>query len=167
MKDNKKADARQALTRYLEANSHRKTQERFTILDAVYDIEGHFTLEELSHRLTDDYHFTVSRATLFNTIRLFLAARLIIRHRFHGETKYEACYDREGHCHQVCTECGSVKEITSPIITSAISKMHLNRFNKDGFALYIYGICSTCRAKITRRKAHTKKLKSQKHTENE
>jgi Fur family ferric uptake transcriptional regulator len=87
--------------------------------------------------------------------------RLVIRHRFQGQTKYEACYDNNSHSHQICTMCGKVTEIKAPQITETISNMHLKRFRKDGFSLYIYGICSACQAKITRIKAQKKKQKTQ------
>ena len=78
------------LSHYLETNKHRKTPERYAILRAVYAIEGHFTLDELGDKLADEYRFPVSRATLYNTLNLFLELRLVIRHRFQGSTKYEA-----------------------------------------------------------------------------
>jgi len=40
--------------------------------------------------------------------------------------------------------------VSSPEITQAINDLHLKRFRKDGFTLYVYGICSTCQARITR-----------------
>ena len=93
MKENVKVAVRKILTNYLELNKHRKTPERFTILDAVYSTDGHFTLEELGDKLVADYSFPVSRATLYNTLKLFIELRLVVRHRFQSTTKYEACYD--------------------------------------------------------------------------
>jgi len=152
MKQNVKPSVRQILTNYLELNNHRKTPERYAILDAVYDIDGHFTLDELGDKLANEDNFPVSRATLYNTLKLFLELRLIVRHRFQGTTHYEACYDNNGHSHQVCTMCGKVTELKSAEITKVINRQHLKRFHKDGFALYIYGICSTCQAKLTRQR---------------
>ncbi len=157
MKQNVKDTVSQILTNYLELNNRRKTPERYAILEAVYDMDGHFTLDELGEKLCEEDKFPVSRATLYNTLKLFLELRLVVRHRFQGTTRYEACYDNNGHSHQVCTMCGKVTEIKSAEITKTINKQRLKRFHKDGFALYIYGICSTCQAKITRQKRQQKK----------
>ena len=152
----KKDSVRQAVVRildnYLEMNNHRKTPERYAILNAIYGMNGHFTLEELGAVLNEDLKFPVSRATLYNTLKLFMELRLVIRHRFQGTTKYEACYEGESHCHQICTVCGKVTEVKTPEVTEAISQLHLKRFRKDGYTLYIYGICSTCQAMITKQK---------------
>lgn len=152
MKDSIKASVRQILDNYLELNNHRKTPERYAILDAVYSMGGHFTLDELGERLNEDCHFPVSRATLYNTMKLFMELRLVIRHRFQGATKYEACYDNNGHCHQICTVCGKVTEVKSQSIIDAINELHLKRFRKDGFSLYIYGICSACQTRFSKQK---------------
>lgn len=167
MKDSVKASVKQILTNYLELSNHRKTSERYAILDAVYSINGHFTLDELGDKLSEELHFPVSRATLYNTLRLFMELRLVIRHRFQGATKYEACYDNNSHSHQICTVCGKVTEFKSPDIDNVIANMHLKRFRKDGFSLYIYGICSACQAKITRKKSDKAKQKKQKDKNNE
>ncbi len=150
MRENIKVTVKNILTRYLELNHHRKTPERFTILDAVYSINGHFTLEELGDKLIADYNFPVSRATLYNTLKLLMEIRLVVRHRVQTTTKYEACYDNNSHCHQICTICGNVTEVKSQQVVDAINSMRTRRFRKDGFTLYIYGICSTCQARLTR-----------------
>ena len=143
------------LDNYLEKNNHRKTPERYTILRAIYSINGHFTLDDLKARLAQEMDFPVSRATLYNTLNLFMSLRLVVRHRFQGSTKYEACYDNQSHCHQICTMCGKVTEVKSPEIKAAVENMHLKRFRKDGFTLYVYGVCSTCQTKMTKRKKTT------------
>ena len=147
------------LDNYLEMKNHRKTLERYTILRAIYSINGHFTLEELNEKLLREMNFHVSRATMYNTLNLFMELRLVIRHRFQGSTRYEACYDNASHCHQICTMCGKVMEIKSSEISIAVENMHTKRFRKDGFTLYVYGVCSTCQARITKRKKQKKEIK--------
>lgn len=148
MKERDYTTVEQILDSYLEMNNHRKTPERYAILRAVYSMNGHFTLDELGEKLACEYKFPVSRATLYNTLNLFMELRLVIRHRFQGTTNYEIY--GESHCHQICTVCGKVTEVRSQEIAEAIDALHLKRFRKDGFTLYIYGICSTCQARITR-----------------
>lgn len=155
-KDSVYSAVERILDSYLEINNHRKTPERYAILRAVYGMTGHFTLDELGEKLSAVYKFPVSRATLYNTLNLFMELRLVIRHRFQGTTKYEACYAGDSHCHQICTVCGKVTEVKAPEIAEAIDAMHLKRFRKDGFSLYIYGICSTCQGAITRKIKKTK-----------
>lgn len=165
MKESRLVAVERILDNYLEMNNHRKTPERYTILKAIYNMNGHFTLEELNDKLATDWGFPVSRATLYNTMNLFLALRLVARHRFQGSTKYEACYDNNSHCHQICTICGKVTEIKSSDIKVAVENMRLKRFRKDGFTLYVYGVCSTCQTLITKRKKQekekAKKVKSE------
>ena len=149
------------LDNYLEMNHHRKTPERYTILRAIYGINGHFTLDELKDHLEEHLNFPVSRATLYNTLNLFLELRLVTRHRFQGSTKYEACYDNNSHCHQVCTMCGKVTEVKSLEISRAVENMRLRRFRKDGFTLYVYGVCSSCQTKMKKRAKMQEKAEKQ------
>ena len=72
MRESDKATVRNILTSYLELNNHRKTPERYAILDAVYSMVGHFTLEELGEKLNGELRFPVSRATLYNTLKLYV-----------------------------------------------------------------------------------------------
>lgn len=160
MKVNSKAAVRQILTAYLEQSNHRRTPERYAILDAIYSINGHFSLEQLEHKLIEA-NFRVSRATLYNALRLFIALRLVVRHNFQAGTMYEASYNNVGHCHRVCTVCGKVVEVKSQEILNAVKQLHLTRFRPDGFSLCIYGICSSCQAKITRQKSSAEKKKKQ------
>ena len=157
-----KEKVRGILDSYLEINNHRKTTERFATLDAVYDMQGHFSLEELREKMSKD-NFRVSRATLYNTMRLFIELRLVVRHRFIGQTKYEGCYNNDEHIHQICTVCGAVTEIESTPITTAIAETKFTRFRKDGFSLYIYGICSRCQAALSRQRS---KFLTQKQVKN-
>ncbi len=151
VKDNVKTAVRQILTNYLDQNHRRKTPERFAILDAIYEFCGHFTFNDLANSL-EAKNFHVSKATLYNTLNLFMAIRLVVGYDLMGNKIYEASYSGRNHIRQMCTECGKITEINSPQITAVIEEARLKRFQKDNFTLYIYGTCSICKAKKTRRK---------------
>ena len=106
MRKSSKERAQKILDNYLETNNHRKTPERYAVLEAVYSMKGHFSLEALRERL-EVKHFPVSRATLYNTLKIFINLRLIVCHRLADGTTYEAIEDKENHIHQICTICGA------------------------------------------------------------
>ena len=58
---NVKDTVRQIFTEYLTANGHRKTPERYAILDTIYSIDGHFDIDMLYSRMMDQENFRVSR----------------------------------------------------------------------------------------------------------
>ena len=151
------AAARLQLDSYLEMNNHRKTPERYAILEAVFGINVHFSLDELSAYLENEKNFPVSRPTLYNTMRLFMELRLVLRHNIQGKTKYETCYNSGNHVHQICTSCGKVTEVPAQIMEDEFMKVKFKRFRPEGFAMYIYGICSRCQAQLTRQKRTEKK----------
>lgn len=155
MKDDVKEVVRSVLTDYIETNHCRKTPERFAVLDAAYSLGGFFRTEDLVEELAQR-NFHVSRGTLFNSLRLFVELRLLIRHRFLNGTRYEACYKNESHCHQICTVCGKAIDVDIPGISDLLQDAKMRRFRKDRYALYIYGVCSACQLKEKRKRVAIK-----------
>lgn len=151
MKERIKAEVRQVLADYLEQKNHRKTPERFAILDTVYSLGRCFSIQELSDELQNN-NFAVSRATIYNAINLFIKLRLVMCHRLDGTTFYEACYYNKNRFLRICSICGDVEEFSAPEVAEAIGRVSLKRFRKERFSLYLYGVCSSCRARITRKK---------------
>lgn len=147
---------RDILTNYLEQNHRRKSPERYAVLEAVYGMNGRFTLDELSDTMEKD-NFRVSRATLYSSMKLFIELKLVVRHSSISNTLYEACYAAESHLYQVCTDCGKVTEIVLPEIVKAFNTAKYVRFHKDGFTAYIYGVCSVCQIRQARQR--NKKIK--------
>ncbi len=138
-----KQEVSSILENYLVSNSCRCTPERFAILDAICDQNAPFQIEQLAS-LLEERSFRVSRATLYNSMRLFIKLRIVVRHRFLGCTTYEVAYKNDSHIQQVCTSCGKVVEIKDLALNNAVTSVKTPRFRKDGFSLYIYGICARC-----------------------
>ncbi|KAA6335308.1 Ferric uptake regulation protein [termite gut metagenome] len=155
---NVKEMVKQIFTEYLNAHGHRKTPERYVILDAIYSIDGHFDIEILLSRMLEQEKFRVSRATLYNTILLLLQARLIIKHQFGNSSQYERSYNKETHHHQICTQCGRVSEFQNKYLKTAIENTKLRRFQLSHYSLYVYGVCSGCE-RANKRKNNNKSEK--------
>lgn len=143
---------RQLFADYMKVNGHRKTPERFAILDAIYSIKGHFDVDELYYLVVEKGKFRVSTATMYNTLNLLVEAKLIIRHNFGDKmTHYEACYNMVPHHHLICMTCGAVTDFIYPELEETIHKMKTNRFQMDNYSLYVYGTCSKCSTSVRRK----------------
>lgn len=115
MIENLRDQVRQKLENFLETGGHRRTPERFAVLDVIYEQGGHFDIDTLMSWMSKAKR-KISRATLYNTIELLMEAGLVRKHQFEdGLSQFEPGYPARQHDH-IILDNGEVLEFCDPRI---------------------------------------------------
>ena len=142
----------QRFDRYMTEHGMRRSPERAAVLAEVLQSERHFSVENLYELLTLK-GVRLSMATLYNTMQMLVDAH-VLRKVVIGDSP-ECSYELDTlppHMHLVCTHCGKMKEVRDPNLITFMRTRKYTAFTPEHYELVVYGICSTCARKRTRRK---------------
>lgn len=160
------AEAYKIFSDYLSLHGHRKTLERYSILEAALSMHAHFTAESLYNRIKED--FQISLTTVYSTLDLLEKCNLIVRHQVaRDKMEFESRQDNDNQVHLVCLQCGAVQEFKYGYIHKLIQNHTFRKFKPMHHAVYIYGLCSKCTAeeeRIVKREAALKTNKDKKES---
>jgi len=130
---------------FLKRGKNRITPERFEVLDAALEHEGHFGADDLFIQLKT-YKSKVSRATVYNTLELLAQCDLLSKRNFGDNiNRYESNYRRQTHDHLICVDCGKIVEFSDP----RLSTIPVERSEKLGYEIdsYSFKIFARCKNK--------------------
>lgn len=124
----------------LEDIGFRSTAPRRAVLNAIEEVEGAFTVEDLLTELPD-----VGRATVFRTIKLLQELELLCRVPLEdGSIRYQLSHGGHHH-HLVCRQCGQFTEFSDLALDARIQEQARSRgFTLQGHAVELYGLCAEC-----------------------
>lgn len=134
--------ATEIFTTFLKKGKNRITPERFEVMEAAIEYEGHFGADDLYVAMKNQKS-NVSRATVYNTVELLAQCDLITKRNFGDNlTRYESNFKKQNHDHLICINCGRIVEFSDPklkIIQSDICK-DLG-FEESSYSFNIFARC--------------------------
>ncbi len=141
-------EVKEIFKNYLKSNNHRQTPERFSVLEEIYRADGHFDADDMYFTMKNR-GFSVSRATVYNTLDLLVECGLVQRHQFgRNQSYYERAYGFRQHDHIICENCGVVREFCDPRLQEVKDMIErVYNFKVSSHSLHFYGTCvdsNTC-----------------------
>jgi Fur family ferric uptake transcriptional regulator len=127
---------------FLRRGKYRITPERFEVLEAALQHEGHFGADDLYVKMKNTKS-VISRATVYNTLELLAQCELISKRNFGDNmTRFESNFKRQTHDHLICVDCGRIIEFTDPRIKKIPQEICDNfDFEFHSYSFNIFGRC--------------------------
>ena len=118
-------EVKKILDKNIDLKKLRKTPERYAILEEIYNFSHHFDADELYNKMNKS-KFSVSRATVYNTLELLDELDLVSKHIFKNNTfKYEKSFGCRQHDH-VILDNDEILEFCDPriqLIKNTVEKL--------------------------------------------
>jgi Fur family ferric uptake transcriptional regulator len=138
----KNKQAEDIFRNFLKAGKNRITPERFEVLEAALEYDGHFGADDL-YILMKNSNSRVSRATVYKTLELLAQCELLSKRNFGDNiNRFESSFKRQVHDHLICVDCGRIIEFADPRIKQLPEQLSEELgFNFESYSFNIFGRC--------------------------
>lgn len=134
------------LDKYIVEQGLRHTIEREQLLKIMADLnQTVFTFSDLDQKRQDAH---ISVPTLYNSLRLFVSARILYKmQRTQGvkQEQYKWTFDSKNTLRMICTRCGREAAFTDKALLNIVNNRNYTNFVPAHFSLFVYGECKACR----------------------
>ncbi|ASR41382.1 Fur family transcriptional regulator [Ligilactobacillus agilis] len=134
--------------RTLKERSIKNTPQRQVILAYLMNSKAHPSIEMI-HQHVQESGFSVSLATVYNTLELFLKNKLIIEVTPDSEGHMRYDYFERPHYHVICVNCNKIVDVYNDTFT----ELEKEAAQTTGYQVYnsqyeVYGLCPDCQKKL-------------------
>ena len=138
----KNKQAEEIFRSFLKAGKNRITPERFEVLEAALEYDGHFNADDL-YVLMKNSNSRVSRATVYKTLELLAQCELLSKRNFgDNTTRFESSFKKQVHDHLICVDCGKIIEFSDSRIKQLPEEISDDLgFNFESYSFNIFGRC--------------------------
>ena len=138
------AENKVSLVKELRARGIRVTPQRAIIFEAIENLEGHITAEDIFQQVQQANPY-ISLATVYRTLELLQELRLVNQTNFGRSQAYFALKNHGPHHHLVCRDCGSIKEFEDELLEPVRARLKEQfGFQADTEHMSFFGICREC-----------------------
>lgn len=131
----------------LRQNGYRTTGPRRAVWQALAEIDGHASVEEIASKVAE-LDPGVNLASVYRSLALFRDLGLARESNLHRDdvSRWEPAHPDE-HFHLVCTTCGTVDHHVGTLVREI--EHHLtdgHGFQPEAIEIVVRGVCHRCRA---------------------
>jgi Fur family peroxide stress response transcriptional regulator len=133
---------RSDIQKFLRERGLRCTPQRFAVLDLLVNNPGHPTAEEMFRQI-NRADPRASRATIYNTLRALMDARLVREFVQEGRSSRFGAHVGSHH-HFLCDRCGKLEDIEWFSVAGLPRRREVGQRKVREYELVFRGLCESC-----------------------
>ncbi len=136
--------AQRKLVEEIKERGVRITPQRAIILEAIEEMPGHVTAEEVYTRV-QQVNAYISLTTIYRTLDLLSELGLITQTNMGTATTHYALHTHATHHHALCRSCGRTFELPDDLFAPVVDVLQReHQFEADIDHLVVFGRCQDC-----------------------